>query len=59
MNATLAWIVGGLIAVLGLVGLFLAAGARDVGIYLFGLLLFLFAVLFDFGLIKRNTGGHH
>ncbi|MFZ5790564.1 MAG: hypothetical protein ACOY3L_07690 [Pseudomonadota bacterium] len=57
MNTTLAWIVGGLIAILGLVGLFLAAGAKDGGIYLFGLLLFLFAVLFDFGLIKRGTGG--
>jgi hypothetical protein len=58
MNTTLAWIVGGLIAILGLLGLFLAAGAKDGGIYLFGLLLFLFAVLFDFGLIKRGTGGH-
>jgi len=46
-------IFGVLAAVLGLAGLFLAAKAQDGGISLFGTLLFLFAVLFDFWLLKR------
>ena len=33
-------------AVLGIVGLFMAAGARDDGVYVFGLSLFAFALLF-------------
>jgi FtsH-binding integral membrane protein len=59
MSSTLNWIIGGVITLLGIVGLFLAAHAVDTGIYLFGLLLFLFAVLFDFGLIRRGIPGSH
>jgi uncharacterized membrane protein len=59
MSSTLHWIIGGIITLLGVVGLFLAAHAADNGIYLFGLLLFLFAVLFDFGLIRRGIPSSH
>ncbi len=51
-HATL-WIAGSAIGLLGLIGLYLASRAVDGGIYGFGLLLFLFAVLFDFWLMKR------
>ncbi len=47
-------VVGLLIAVLGLMGLILAAGAVDDGIFVFGLSLLGFAVLFDFGLVKAH-----
>jgi hypothetical protein len=46
------WIMSGVAGILGVVGLFLAAGANDGGIYLFGLLLFAFAILFIFARIK-------
>jgi hypothetical protein len=59
MSSTLNWIIGAIITLLGLMGLFLAAHAADSGIYLFGLLLFLFAVLFDFGLIRRGIPSSH
>jgi hypothetical protein len=45
-------IVGLMMAVFGLIGLFLVAGANDAEMYVFGLALCGFAVLFDFGLIK-------
>ena len=48
------WAVGLLVAVLGLAGLFLAAGALDDEIYIFGLGLTAFAVLFDLGLIRAH-----
>jgi uncharacterized membrane protein len=44
--------VGLLVAVLGLVGLFLAAGALDDEIFIFGLGLAAFAVVFDLGLVR-------
>jgi uncharacterized membrane protein HdeD (DUF308 family) len=47
-------IVGLMMAVFGLIGLFLVAGAADVEMYVFGLALCVFAVVFDFGLIKRH-----
>ncbi len=47
-------IVGLMMAVFGLVGLFLVAGAADAEMYIFGLGLCVFAVVFDFGLIKRH-----
>jgi hypothetical protein len=50
---TMLWIVSGVVAVIGILGLFLAAGAADTGIYAFGLLLFAFAVLFVFSRIKN------
>jgi hypothetical protein len=47
-------IVGALVGILGLVGLFLAAGAWDDGIYMFGLSLLAFSVIFNFGLIRKH-----
>ena len=45
-------VVGVLMAALGLVGLFMAAGAMDNEIYLFGLSLGGFAAVFLIGLVK-------
>jgi hypothetical protein len=47
-------VVGVFVAVLGLVGLVLASGALDQEIYLFGLSLFGFAVVFDWGLMVKG-----
>jgi hypothetical protein len=47
-------IIGGFVAVLGLIGLVLAGGALDNEIYVFGLSLFVFAVVFDWGLILKS-----
>ncbi|MDE2005969.1 MAG: hypothetical protein KGI51_05325 [Rhodospirillales bacterium] len=47
-------LVGLLVTALGLIGLFLAAGAWDDEMYLFGLVLAGFAVLFDFGLVRKH-----
>lgn len=46
------WIMGILAALFGLVGLFMAGGARDIGILSFGLALALFGVLFCWWMIK-------
>lgn len=53
MSDTGNWCVGALIGVLGLVGLFLASRAVDDALYIFGLALFGFAILFIFGTIRR------
>jgi len=50
------WVLGGLIAFVGMLGLFLASRAMDGTVYWVGLLLFLFAVLFNFNLIASHTG---
>ena len=47
------WFMGILAGLSGLVGLFMASGSKDAGIFLFGMLLALFAVLFCGFLIKR------
>ena len=47
-------IVGLLMAVFGLAGLILASGAMDDAMYVFGLSLFGFAVLFILGLLRRH-----
>jgi hypothetical protein len=47
-------IVGLMMAAFGLIGLFLVAGAADAEMNVFGLALCGFAVLFNFGLIKRH-----
>ena len=52
MQASLIWIGSGIVALLGIVGLFLSAYADDVGIYLFGLALFVFAIIYIFRQIK-------
>lgn len=46
------WIMGILAALFGLVGLFMAGGARDSGILGFGLALALFGILFCWWMIK-------
>lgn len=43
-----------LISVPGLIGLFLASGAHDDAMYLFGLSLAGFAVVFVFGAVRRH-----
>jgi hypothetical protein len=48
----MAWLVGTAVTVLGLIGLTMAAKSEDLGVYLFGMLLFAFAAVFDFFLIK-------
>jgi hypothetical protein len=65
-------IVGLLMAAMGLIGLLLASGAHDDGMYVFGLSMAGWAVLFVFGLMRRHFnkadaarvaarthGGHH
>jgi hypothetical protein len=54
MDGTGRWVAGGLVAMLGVIGLFFAAGADDRGIYLFGLALFAFAMFYVFALIKQS-----
>ena len=48
------WIVGIAMSAFGLVGLFLASGARDIEMTVFGYSLAAFAVLFVIGLIRRH-----
>ena len=50
------WIVGGVMALVALLGLGLASGAEDDVIYGTGLGLFIFGVLFIFFLIHRKVG---
>ncbi|HLJ19527.1 MAG TPA: hypothetical protein VKU84_04980 [Stellaceae bacterium] len=47
------WILGLFMAVLAVLGLVLAAGAYDTGMYTFGLSLFAFGIFFDFWLVKK------
>ena len=47
------WIVGVMMAVFGLLGLFLAAGAQDNEMLVFGSALFVFGVLFVIGIVRR------
>ena len=54
MSAVATWLVGAAVAAIGLVGLYLASRAADPAVTLFGLMLFAFATLFDFGLIRRS-----
>ncbi len=48
------WILGLVMAVFAVLGLVLAAGAYDTGMYTFGLLLFAFGTFFDFWLVKKS-----
>jgi len=54
MDGTLKWIVGGLVGVTGVFGLFLAANAEDRGIYVFGLGLAAFAIIYVFAQMKQG-----
>jgi hypothetical protein len=47
-------VVGLMVAVLGLLGLLLIARAWDDEMYLFGMVLAGFAIVFDFGLLRRH-----
>jgi hypothetical protein len=47
-------IIGAVVSLLGLLGLVLAEGAIDTGMYHFGLALFGFALLYVLWLIKRH-----
>lgn len=47
-------IIGGLMVFLGLLGLYLAAGATDEAMYIFGLSLFGFACVFIIGQVRRH-----
>ncbi len=51
-TATSDFVIGIMMAVFGLIGLILAAGAVDDGIYVFGLALFGFACVFNLGLVR-------
>ncbi len=50
------WVLGTLMGLLSLFGLFLASRAADGMFALFGYLLFLFGVVMIFSLIAQNTG---
>jgi len=52
------WITAVGTAILALLGIFLASRAVDGAIYAFGLLMFLFGVLFNFYIIHRKTDAH-
>ena len=52
------WIMGVLAALFALIGLFLASGARDAGILIFGLGLFVGGVLFCWWMIKTAYDEH-
>lgn len=55
-DVTGSFVLGGVMGVLALLGLFLAAGAEDDAFYFTGLGLFLFCVLFIFVMIHRQVG---
>ena len=57
MNALSAWILGVIMGLVSLFGLFLASNAVDQAFYWTGLLFFIFGVLFIFALIGRRTAG--
>ncbi len=48
------WIVGALVALLGVLGLVAAGNAADDAFALFGYALFVFAAGFDFWLVKKG-----
>jgi hypothetical protein len=54
MEGSLKWIACGFVGVLGIIGLFLAANAADRGIYVFGLGLAAFAIIYIFAQMKQG-----
>lgn len=50
------WVLGTVMGLLSLIGLALASAAEDTVFYGTGLVLFVFGVLFIFGLISRHVG---
>lgn len=65
MEGTGRWIFGGVFVLVAILGLALSAAAKDQVMYVVGLVVFAFAVLFVFGLMKRSfdekekAGGDH
>ncbi|MBI1244242.1 MAG: hypothetical protein GC202_04475 [Alphaproteobacteria bacterium] len=57
MSGLAMWIVGVVVAVLAVVGLFLASGAHAGPMYSIGLVIFLASTLFEFWLIKKYFDG--
>jgi hypothetical protein len=55
VNGTGKWIGGGLLSILGLFGLGICAHAADAAFSLFGLLLFVFAIVIVFRFITLAT----
>ncbi len=53
------WIIGIVSGLFGLLGLFLAANAVDLGITVFGFGLFAFGILMIFGIIKTSHDAAH
>ncbi|MGE0154889.1 MAG: hypothetical protein AB7R90_19890 [Reyranellaceae bacterium] len=53
MDKLAIWLTGLVMAVLSILGLKLAADAADIGIAIFGSGLFVFGMLFIFGLLKK------
>jgi hypothetical protein len=53
------WLLGIVMGLISLLGLFLASAATDAVFYGAGLIFFLFGVLMIFGLIARYTGHTH
>ncbi len=51
------WLLGAALGLLGLIGLVIASGATDRVFYWTGLVLFLFSVVFIYGMINRYAGG--
>jgi hypothetical protein len=56
MNHDGIWIAGFMMGLLSLLGLVLAGAAQDATFHTFGLALFLFGILFIFGLIGKYVG---
>lgn len=54
MQGTAKWIASGIVGLIGIIGLFLAANAADRGIYVFGLGLAAFAIIYISAQMKRS-----
>ena len=54
MQGTGIWVLGGLVGIIGIVGLLLAAHAEEGPIYIVGLIVFGLAIAVDGWLIKRG-----
>ena len=56
MDGSGKWIMGGLMALMAILGLLMASRAQDSVFYFVGLLFFIFGVVFNFSLIGRYAG---
>lgn len=54
MQGTAKWIASGIVGLIGMVGLFLAANAADLGIHVFGLGLAAFAIIYVSAQMKQS-----